>query len=173
MTSPVDVPEKTARSRHVHRYAARCAWSGSTGAGYAAYGREHRGSAPPASASVTLSSDPAFRGDPAHLNPEQLLVLSAASCQLLSYLALAARAGIDVRAYEDHAEAEMPEDDRPIRIARITLRPRITLAPDAGADAVERARTLVARAHDECYVANSLKTEITIEPEIVVASPAE
>jgi len=74
-----------------------------------------------------------------------------------------------VREYEDRAEAEMPEADPPIQISRITLRPRISLAPgpDPAAD-VDRAHALVARAHDECYVANSLTTEITVEPEIVV-----
>ncbi len=155
---------------HVHRYAARCAWSGSTGDGYAAYGRQHEGTVEPVPGSLTLSADPSFRGDPAFMNPEQLLVLSAASCQLLSFLALAARAGIDVIAYEDRAEAEMPDHDRPVRITRITLRPRITLSPDAEPDTIERTHSLVARAHDECYVANSLTTTITVEPEIFVGS---
>jgi len=87
----------------VHRYSATCAWSGSTGEGYARYPRAHTGGAAPAAISLDLSADPAFRGDPTRLNPEQLLVLSAASCQLLSFLALAARAGLDVREYEDRA----------------------------------------------------------------------
>jgi len=68
----------------VHRYAATCAWAGSTAAGYEAYDRAHSGSAPPAEATVTLSSDPAFRGDPRLLNPEQLLVLAASSIALVA-----------------------------------------------------------------------------------------
>ena len=66
-----------------------------------------------------MSADPAFRGDATRMNPEQLLVMAAASCQLLSFLAVAARARLDVVAYEDEAEAAMPEGDRPVRIVSI------------------------------------------------------
>ncbi len=148
----------------VHRYTVACSWEGSTGAGYDRYQRAHSGSAPPALPELTLSSDPAFRGDPARLNPEQLFVLAASSCQLLSFLAVAARARLDVRRYQDHAEAEMPEDDLPVRIVRIRLRPRIEVT--AG-PSEERVRHLVDQAHHECYIANSVRTEIQIEPAIV------
>lgn len=149
----------------VHRYRALCRWKGSTGIGYENYLREHTVSAPPATQELTLSSDPAFRGDPARLNPEQLLVLAAASCQLLSFLAVAARARLDVVSYEDDAEAEMPEADRPVRITALRLRPRIVLT--RGQADETRVRQLVQLAHRECYIANSLKTEITVEPTIV------
>ena len=144
----------------VHRYTARCSWSGSTGVGYDAYVRAHDAAAPPAAA-LRLSSDPAFRGDPTLMNPEQLVVLAAASCQLLSFLAVAARARLDVVAYEDEAEAEMPDDDQPLRLTRIVLRPRITVA---GEVTEERLRHLVEVAHRQCYVANSLRTEVVVEP---------
>ncbi len=146
---------------HVHTYRATASWAGSTGVGYEAYDRTHRLAAPPAAAELTAASDPAFRGDPSLLNPEQLLVLAAASCQLLSFLAVAARARIDVVAYEDDAVAVMPEDDPPARITAITLRPRITIVGEPPLPKVER---LVRIAHDECYIANSLTTEITVEP---------
>ena len=73
-----------------HRYSVRCHWSGSTAGGYEAYDRGHEASAPPAAAVLLLSADPGFRGDPGRLNPEQLVVLAASSCQLLSFLAVAA-----------------------------------------------------------------------------------
>ena len=148
----------------VHRYAVRCAWSGSTGVGYEHYSRAHEVSAPPADGTLTVSADPAFRGDAARMNPEQLLVMAAASCQLLSFLAVAARARLDVVAYEDEAAAEMPEGDRPVRIVSIRLRPRIVLAGGTRDEA--RVRQLVEIAHRECYIANSLKTEVTVEPVI-------
>jgi organic hydroperoxide reductase OsmC/OhrA len=120
--------------------------------------------AAPAEDALRLSSDPAFRGDPALLNPEQLLVMAAASCQLLSFLAVAARARIDVVDYQDDAVGEMPEDDPPLRITRVTLRPRITMRGDVD-DA--RIRHLVEVAHRECFIANSLKTEVVVEPEVI------
>lgn len=147
-----------------HRYAARTAWSGSTAAGYDAYARAHEATCPPATVSqpLALSGDPLFNGDPARANPEQLLVLAASSCQLLSFLAVAARARVDVVAYEDDAQGEMPEHEQPMRIARITLRPTITLAGEAPDDA--RLRQLVETAHRHCFVANSLTSEIAVEP---------
>jgi len=148
-------------SDHVHEYRATCSWTGSTGVGYDAYDRTHTGSASPADARLTLSSDHAFRGSPSFLNPEQLVVLAASFCQLLSFLAVAARARIDVIGYEDKDDGVMPEDDPPTRITRITLRPRITVRGDAD-DA--RLHHLCVVAHNECYVANSLTTEVIVEP---------
>jgi organic hydroperoxide reductase OsmC/OhrA len=113
---------------------------------------------------MTLSADPAFRGDPTLLDPEQLLVLAAVSCQLLSFLAVAARARVDVLEYDDYGEGEMDLRDHPARITRIALRPRIVLAAGPTRERVEH---LVDVAHRECFIANSLRSEMTIEPEIV------
>ena len=168
MQPPADPAATVVHSTRVHHYSVRCEWEGSTGMGYEKYGRGHRISAPPAEPILELSSDPAFRGDPARISPEQLIVMAASSCQLLSFLAVAARARLDVIAYADRAEAEMPENDLPVRITTIRLRPHITLtAGVGGAQATdERVRQLVELAHKECYIANSLKTEITVDPVI-------
>ncbi len=154
------------REHDVHEYHVACAWEGSTAVGYDAYDRNHSASAPPASPSLTLSSDPAFLGDPTQLNPEQLLLLAASSCQLLSFLAVAARARIDVVDYRDEAAAVMPEDDRPVRITRITLRPRVTVRGDV---TDERLRHLTEVAHRECYIANSVRADIVVEPTFIRA----
>lgn len=146
-----------------HRYRTRCSWRGSTNGGYEQYTRAHEGFAIPAEVSLRLSSDPAFHGDATLLNPEQLVVLAASSCQLLSFLAVAAHARIDVLEYEDDAEGEMPEDQQPMSITRITLRPRVVVA--AG-PTLERIEHLLDVAHHECFIANSLKTEIVLEPKI-------
>ncbi len=103
------------------------------------------------------------KGDPSILNPEQLLLMSASSCQMLWFLHLAAKARIDVVAYEDDAEALMPEDQEPVRITQITLRPRIAVAGDASE---ERVRSLVEQAHGYCFIANSLSCAMTIQPTV-------
>jgi organic hydroperoxide reductase OsmC/OhrA len=69
--------------------------------------------------------------------------------------------------YHDVAEGFMPEDEPPIRITRIDLRPRITLAAPVSEARVLR---LVDLAHRECYIANSLRTDIVITPTIVSRS---
>jgi organic hydroperoxide reductase OsmC/OhrA len=147
-----------------HRYAAELDWAGSTAAGYDHFSRGHAATVAPAAMTLDLTADPAFLGDTTRLNPEQLLVLAAASCQLLSFLVVAARARVDVVAYHDDAGGEMPQADGPMRVTRITLHPRITVR---GGVSDERIRHLVEVAHRECYIANSVTTEIVIEPEIV------
>ena len=149
-----------------HEYGAVVTWRGSTASGYDSYDRTHAGACPPAAASLTLSADPAFRGDAAILNPEQLLLLAAASCQLLSFLSVAARARIDVREYDDEGEASMPEEPRPTAIREIRLRPRITVAP--GTDAAQVLH-LCDVAHRECYIANTISCPVTVEAAVRVA----
>ena len=146
----------------VHRYEARTSWRGSTGLGWDAYDREHEAVVPPAGGSLTLTTGEE-RGDPRLPNPEQLVLMAASSCQLLSFLHMAAKARVDVVEYEDSAEAEMPEHDRPVRLTRIILRPRIVVASQTPE---QRVRNLVELAHRECYVANSLRSEVILEPEI-------
>jgi organic hydroperoxide reductase OsmC/OhrA len=148
----------------VHRYDTRLRWSGSTGLGWDRYDRAHTATAPPARQEVRLTTGES-KGDPATLNPEQLVVMAASSCQMLWFLHLAAKARIDVVAYEDDALGLMPDDERPVRITEIALRPRIVVA---GAVAEERVRKLVATAHEHCFIANSLTSEMTVEPEIEV-----
>ncbi len=147
-----------------HHYSVSCSWSGSTADGYDAYERAHRATIGGVQGVLDLSADPAFGGDPSTLNPEQLVVLAASSCQLLSFLAVAARARIAVVDYTDDAEGFMPEDDQPVRITSILLRPRIQVAPGP---TLERILHLTEVAHRECFIANSLRSEIRIEPTVV------
>jgi organic hydroperoxide reductase OsmC/OhrA len=146
---------------HDHRYRTTCSWAGSTVGGYETYDRGHEAAAPPSETTLVLTSDPAFRGDPRLLNPEQLLVLAASSCQLLSFLAVAATARIDVIGYTDDAEGVMPDEHGPMSITRIVLRPHITVRGDA---TEARLLHLCEVAHRECFIANSLRTEIVVEP---------
>lgn len=92
-------------------------------------------------------------------------MLAAASCQLLSFLAEAARSGVDVVAYDDHAKGEMPDREDPQRITAIVLRSRITVMAPADETKV---RELVEEAHRLCYIANSLRATISIAPVIRV-----
>ena len=157
--------QTTESEGHVHRYHATCHWEGDTAMGYESYDRTHTSSAPPASTELMLSADPAFLGHPQMLNPEQLLLVSASSCQLLSFLAIAARARVQVLEYDDHAEAQMPEDVKPMRLTKLTLRPRIVVGPGVKE---ERILKLTEMAHKQCYISNSLSTEIAVEPRVEI-----
>ncbi len=146
-----------------HEYSARLTWTGSTGEGIRACSREHSAELSPGT-SLALTADPAFRGDPDLPNPEQLPVVAASSCQLLSFLGAASRAGVDVLDYEDDAAGGMPADSTPMSITQIELRPRIRVR---GADEA-RVQELIEQAHRNCFIANSLRSEIRISPRIEI-----
>jgi organic hydroperoxide reductase OsmC/OhrA len=98
----------------------------------------------------------------AAVDPEEMLVASLSSCHMLSFLHLARLAGFAVTAYEDHAEGTT-EEIAPGRVAltKVKLRPAIAWAgapPDK--DALDR---LHHEAHEICFIANSVKTEVTVE----------
>ena len=146
-------------TRHIYRSAV--SWSGST-TDYDSYHRRHEVTI--GTASLAVSADAAFRGDPDLVNPEQLLVATVSSCQLLSFLAVASRSGVDVVRYSDDAEGVMPESEDPMRVTTIVLRPRIRVR-GGSAQRVER---LVHKAHEQCYIANSLTSKVVLEPTIEV-----
>jgi organic hydroperoxide reductase OsmC/OhrA len=112
---------------------------------------------------LEVSSAPQYRGDGTKLNPEELLVASLASCQLLTYLALAPRAKVTVLIYEDAPVGTLAMVEKKMRMAEILLRPRITVSADSD---LEAARALVERAHEGCFIGNSLACAVRIEPEI-------
>jgi organic hydroperoxide reductase OsmC/OhrA len=147
----------------VTTYTTRVRWTGSTGLGWDNYDRAHTALAPPAEQEVLLTTGES-KGDPRILNPEQLVVMAASSCQMLWFLHLAAKARIDVVEYDDDAAASMPEDEG---LSEIVLRPRIVLSEKASE---ERVRKLVHLAHDHCNIANSLRTPVSIEPRLEVRS---
>ena len=76
---------------------------------------------------------------------------------------------MDVLGYEDEAQGVMPEADRPVRLTSISLRPTIRVAVGVSED---RVMHLVDVAHRECYIANSLRTEVRVEPTVIVEGSA-
>lgn len=151
-----------------HTYDVEVTWTGNTGSGtahYRGYERAHevRAAGP---APILGSSDPAFRGDPARWNPEQLLVASLSQCHMLWVLHLASEAGVEVVDYRDRAHGVMEEAaGRPGRFRAAVLRPRVVVADAA---MVEVAQGLHGRAHELCFIANSVNFPVTHEPVTVV-----
>jgi len=113
---------------------------------------------------LEVSAAPQYRGDPSKLNPEELFLASLASCQMLTYLALASRAGVEVLAYEDGASAALAIADRKMRVTEVVLHPRITITRSADE---AKARSLVEAAHDGCFIANSVACPVRSEAEIL------
>ena len=153
-----------------HSYPIRMTWTGNTGTGtadYRGYQRAHEYSAP-GKPPIPGSSDPAFRGDPARYNPEELLVMSLSSCHMLWYLHLCAEAKVVVVGYDDQAVGTMVETaDTGGHFTEVVLKPSVALAP--GSDAA-LAESLHQRAHQLCYVANSVNFPVRCEPRTCIQS---
>jgi organic hydroperoxide reductase OsmC/OhrA len=148
-----------------HTYETVVTWTGDRGtgtSGYRAYDRDHQVAAegrPP----IPGSSDPAFRGDPARWNPEQLLVASLSQCHMLQYLHLCADAGVVVTGYVDHACGTMTETGQGGRFTEVVLRPRVSVASPA---MVAAATALHDAAHRVCFIASSVNFPVRHEPHV-------
>ena len=149
-----------------HSYAVAVTWTGNTGTGTSGYRNYERSHDISASAKPTIpgSSDPAFRGDPARWNPEELLVASLSACHQLWYLHLCAEAGVVVESYVDEAVGVMEESvDGGGQFIEVILKPRAKLA--AGCD-LEKAHSLHHAAHGKCFIARSVNFPVACEPMI-------
>jgi len=145
-------------------------WTGNTGQGtrdYRGYERAHE-YAIEGKPVILGSSDPAFRGDPARHNPEELLVMSLSSCHMLWYLHFCATSKIVVVDYEDAAVGTLVESaENGGQFTEVVLRPTVTLA--AGSDTV-LAESLHQQAHRFCFVANSVNFPVRCEPRTCLRS---
>lgn len=100
----------------------------------------------------------------ANVDPEEALVAAASSCHMLFFLWLACKKGFTVDAYTDHAVGIMDKNELgKMAITRITLRPQIVFSGERQPDAQQLAQ-LHHQSHEDCYIANSLRAEILIEP---------
>ena len=116
-------------------------------------------------ASSAPGAVPAPYSNPAHVDPEEAYVAALSSCHMMTFLYLAMRQGFLVEAYEDDAVGVMRKNERgAIWVSAVTLRPRIVYGGDRRPSAADEER-LHHDAHEHCFIANSVKTEITVEPQ--------
>jgi organic hydroperoxide reductase OsmC/OhrA len=113
-------------------------------------------------ASASPAGVPVPYSDPAGVDPEEAFVAAISSCHMLVFLFTAAQSGIRVLSYEDDAVGRMTPNERGVKwVSHVELNPRIVFAEDAAPTAEQEAE-LHHRAHDGCYIANSVRTEITV-----------
>ncbi len=154
-----------------HHYRLTTRWTGNLGRGtaaYTAYSRNHEFTGVEKSGPIFGSSDPAFRGDPARYNPEELLLGALAACHMLWVLHLCADAGIVITEYEDATVGEMIErEDGSGHFTRVVLRPRMSIMDAARiADAV----AIHEKSHHLCALAQSVNFPVACEPEVTTAA---
>lgn len=110
---------------------------------------------------VPGSANPKYLGNPGPVDPEEAFVAALSSCHMLTFLAIAARKRLVVDAYDDHAVGVMAKNEAGrLAITQVTLNPKIVWGgPEPDAEALERIHH---RAHLECFIANSVTTEVVV-----------
>ena len=126
---------------------------------YEAYPRNHTIAFKNGQQAVTTSASPAYKGDAGKPDPEDLLVAALSSCHMLSFLAIASKKKLTVNSYQDDAVGFLENDGGKLWMARVILRPKVAI--DADAQTLAQIHHL---AHEACFIANSVKTDVTVEP---------
>jgi organic hydroperoxide reductase OsmC/OhrA len=153
-----------------HTYSANVLWQRGASEAFTdqRYSRRHElrfdgGAVVPASSAV--SSVPLPWSDPSAIDPEEMLVAAVASCHMLWFLSLAAKAGHVVDNYSDTAEGVMTQNAvGKLWVSQVTLRPKVVFAVERG-PTPEAFDALHHKAHEECFIANSVKSEVRCEPQ--------
>ncbi|ROI01802.1 MULTISPECIES: OsmC family protein [unclassified Chryseobacterium] len=151
-----------------HYYKTTIQWTGNKGSGtsgYRDYDRSHTISAENKTM-IEGSSDPAFRGDRTKYNPEEMFLSSLSSCHMLWYLHFCAEAGVIVTEYTDEATGIMAETANGSgHFTEVTLHPVVTVAEES---MVEKAEQLHHKAHEFCFIANSVNFPVKHKPVLLV-----
>jgi organic hydroperoxide reductase OsmC/OhrA len=126
---------------------------------YEAYPRNHTISFKNGQETLIASSSPAYKGDGSKPDPEDLLVAALSSCHMLSFLAIAAKKRLTVHSYRDDAVGFLENDNGKLWISRVILRPQVVIDADA-----ETLAHIHHSAHEACFIANSVKTQVSLEP---------
>jgi organic hydroperoxide reductase OsmC/OhrA len=111
---------------------------------------------------VAASATKEYRGDEKRVNPEEAFVAALSSCHMLTFLAVAAKRKLSLDAYSDDAVGVLEKNaDGKLAITRVTLRPKIVWSAGVTVSAEDLAK-IHHDAHEGCFVANSVKTEVSV-----------
>lgn len=119
--------------------------------------------------SVNVSASVEYKGDPMCTDPEQMLVSAVASCHMLFFLAIAEFQGYRVERYEDNAVGHLEKTEGlGMTITRVELTPKVIFGGEKVPDDAALSR-IHAGAHKNCFIANSLKAQVTVKTAVVSA----
>ncbi len=153
-----------------HSYTATVEWTGNRGTGtdhYKNYERSHR-IVIDGKAAIEGSSDPAFLGDPAKHNPEDLLLTSLSSCHMLWYLHFCSVHKIIVKEYVDKATGIMIEEESGKGYFKeVTLNPSVRVKDSA---MIALAIELHHKANEYCFIANSVNFPVLHRPQVTAST---
>jgi organic hydroperoxide reductase OsmC/OhrA len=130
---------------------------------YQTYNRDHDWDFD-AGIKIRASAAPAYSGSPTCVDPEEAFVASVSSCHMLTFLAIASRKQFVIDDYRDEAVGVLEKDAAGrLAITRVTLQPQIKFGGEKTPTPEELAQ-MHDQAHHACFIANSIKTEVTLKP---------
>jgi organic hydroperoxide reductase OsmC/OhrA len=115
--------------------------------------------------SIVVSSPPEFKGEPGMWTPEDLFVAAVESCTMTTFLAFARKLELDVVSYESRSEGVLEFVDGGYRFTKVILRPIVRVR---SIDARDRVVQSLHDAHHSCLIANSIRSEVTLEPVVEI-----
>ena len=132
---------------------------------YDSYNRSHVVRFKHGAVALPGSAAPEFKGDADRVDPEEAFVASLSSCHMLSFLAVCARKRLVVDSYEDDASGTLEKGPGgKLWMSQVVLRPLVRFAPETTVDSALLTE-IHHLAHDVCFIANSVKTNVTVEPQ--------
>lgn len=132
---------------------------------YESYNRSHQLSFKGGAIVLAGGALPEFNGDGHGVDPEELFVGSLSACHMLTFLAIASRQKLTVNAYEDDAVGLLEREAwRTMWVTRVILKPLVRFKDDV-TDA--KVNELHAMAHNNCFMVNSVKIEVLLEPRLL------
>ena len=112
---------------------------------------------------LPVATPPEFKGHEGIWSPEDLFVSAVNVCIMSTFLAFAERAGLSFSSYESEAEGQVELVEGKLRVTEVAVRPSVTVP---AADAVEKAKEILAKAEANCLISNSVTSRVMMEPKV-------
>ena len=136
---------------------------------YDSYSRDHEWSFE-GGIKVAASAAPGYLGSAERVNPEEAFVASLSSCHMLTFLAVAAKRRFVVDAYDDEAVGHLEKNEEgKLAVTRVILHPKVIFGGEKR-PTEEQIATMHKQSHEQCFIASSVKTAVSVEPSPITES---
>jgi peroxiredoxin-like protein len=112
---------------------------------------------------ISAGAPPEFKGRSGNWSPEHLLVASLNACYMLTFVAIAENSKISLVKFSSTAKGKLEKAGKNYQITEIVVKPRVVLA---SAEDLERVPRILEKAKEDCFISNSVKSAVTLEPEV-------
>ena len=119
----------------------------------------------PGKLNIGIATPPEFNGEEGYWSPEELLLSAVGSCIMTTFLHYAERKKVDFETYESETEGILERMDNQFMFSKIIVKPKISVASE---DQIDKIKELLTAAEKNCFISNSIKSEVQVMPKIKV-----